>query len=148
MKVFIFISTVLIFVSGCATQGIVKDSDIQREQIAKAMERASDTEAAALKFFEIGGFQKSSELFSESAEGYRQIGDKTFEQRALVASSKALLWNNDRQAFLARVRQVRELVGRKEIPAKDIRFLINLADKMEGRELGYPLESGQEEIFD
>lgn len=51
------------------------------------------------------------------------------------------------QSTLVKVKQVREVVGRKEIPVKDIAFLINLADKMEGRELRYPLESGQEELF-
>lgn len=148
MKVLFFFSTVLIFVSGCATQGILKDSDIQREQIMKAREQAYATETAALNFFKIGGFQKSADLFSEAAENYRQIGDKAAQQRVLIASSKTWLWCNDRQKFLGQVKLLRESIGRNAIPARDVRFILNLADKMEGRELSYPLESGQEEIFD
>lgn len=144
----VFVSAVLIFVSGCATQGIVKDPDIRIEQIAKAREQALATETAALNFFRIGGFQKSAELFSEAAESYGQMGDKAAQQRALIASSKTWLWCNDRQRYLDQVKLLRESIGRNVIPARDVRFVLNLADRMEGRELSYPLESGQEEIFD
>lgn len=144
MKVFIFISAVLIFATGCAsTGGYVKESPD-----TAVRERALASETAALNFFKMGGFKKSAEFFEEATILYGQIGDKAAQQRALIASSKTWLWCNDRQKFLGQVKLLRESVGRNAIPARDVRFIINLADRMEGREFSYPLESGQEEIFD
>ena len=131
-------------VTGCAsTGGIVKEAPD-----AAIRERALASETAALNFFKMGGFKKSAEFFEEATTLYGQIGDKAAQQRALIASTKTYLWCNDRQKFLGQVKLLRESIGRNAIPARDVRFILNLADRIEGRELSYPLESGQEEIFD
>ena len=127
----------------------IKDTIRQAEEEAryKKLERAQQTVALALEYFDQGGYEKSAGLFLNAADLYGELNSKDEEKHSLIAAAKTQLKCSKRQPFLLTMARFNGLVGNLEMPSEEERFLVNLSDHMKGRPLTYPVKGSWEVIF-
>ncbi len=110
-------------------------------------DQARQTVDLALEYHDQGGYDKSAELFLEAAGLFREVDALEEERSALIAAAKVQLKRSHKEAFLLTMTRFTGLVSRLEMPSDEERFLINLADHMNGRPLRYPVKESWQAVF-
>jgi len=130
--------------SACSSQ---TKSLIRDENSYIRLAEAQQTVALALEYHDQGGYEKSSELFLDAADKFRELNAHAEERRALIAAAKVQLKCSHREVYLLTMARFKGLLGRLEMPSEEERFLVNLADHMSGRPLTYPVKSSWQAVF-
>jgi len=118
-----------------------------KEKIAQKTEQADQTVNLALAYHDQGDFKKSGELFVNAADLYGEIDNDPMENRALIAAAKAQLKSSQIPEFQLAVVRLKGLNDSRQMPDKEVQFLINLSDHMQQRSLSYPVQKPWRVVF-
>lgn len=119
-----------------------------RQERAEAREQGFLAVRLALMYHREGAVAKSGETFLEAAGLFQQAGERDEERRALQACLRCQLASCDPEGAGITAERLRGLTGRYELPAADVRQLMNLADQMNGRPITYPVPAGVQFVFE
>ena len=144
IKYIILFIAVLTLLPACSANSFwFKD----KAKIAQKTEQAGQTVNLALAYHDQGDFKKSSELFLDASDLYREIENDTMESRALTAAAKSQLKCSQIPEFQVSVARLKGLEDSMQMPDKEVQFLVNMSDHMQHRSLSYPVQKPWRIIF-